>query len=402
MNMGSNPPIKPVHSTVLDPKRIIEAEAKNLGFSLTGVTTPERPDHFDIFERWLGSGYQADQNYLARVDLAAKRADPTLLMPGCKSIICLAFPYPKFIPPIQKKGWGQLAAYATIPDYHDVIPPLIDLLMENVQSRLGNRINYQPFTDSGPILERDLAQRAGLGWIGRNSCLIHPDHGSNILLAEVLVDLKIKPDQPTIHDRCGSCNRCVEACPTQCIMPERMIDSSRCISYLTIENKNEIPVELRQKLGNWVFGCDICQQVCPWNRKHDENLSEGEIENKNTLIDLVESISISETGFKERFHHSPVLRAKHKGILRNIAIVLGNSGDNDGIPALERQLSMHERPMVRAACAWALGEIAGRQSVNVLQNYLDDEDDPLVQSEIRLALDKILTKQSENDPDSGS
>ena len=160
----------------------------------------------------------------------------------------------------------ELPAYAWLPDYHLTIPILINEFIERIEKKLGRNINYKAFTDSAPILERDIAQRAGLGWIGKNSCLIHPDQGSFFLLAEVFTDIELEIDQPLLADRCGSCTRCLEACPTHCILPNRTIDAYRCISYLTIENKGPIPRDMRKYTGNWIFGCDICQMVCPWNR----------------------------------------------------------------------------------------------------------------------------------------
>ncbi len=252
----------------MKPEKIIKAEAKNLGFSLVGITTPDTPDHFSVFESWLSAGYQAGMKYLSREDTIAKRYQPKELMAECKSIICLALPYPNANSLVvnDNKPTGRIAAYAWLPDYHHTIPILINELMIRIENNLGRKIRYRSFTDSAPILERDIAQRAGLGWIGKNSCLIHPEQGSYFLLAEIFTDIELEIDQPFLADRCGSCTRCLEACPTHCILPDRTIDANRCISYLTIENKGPIPHDLRKYTGNWVFGCDICQMVCPWNR----------------------------------------------------------------------------------------------------------------------------------------
>ena len=377
-------------------KTIIKAEAKNLGFSLTGVTTPDVPDHFSFFEKWLMNGYHADQEYLSREDLFAKRGNPCMLMPDCKSIICLAFPYPIVNTSIESGPYGQVAAYATIPDYHEEIPHRIAEFMARVQSGLDVPVKYQAFTDSAPILERDLAYRAGLGWIGKNGCLIHPDHGSYFLLAEVMVDIKLEPDSPFAFDRCGTCNRCVEACPTQCILPNRMIDSGRCISYLTIEKKGEIPKGLRNKIGNWVFGCDICQMVCPWNSRPGVDLSETSGIGNKPVINLNDELLLSEFEFKIKYQSSPILRAKYKGYLRNIAIAIGNAGNQTAVPLLVRQMSEHKEPLVRAACAWALGEIGEESSVMSLISCLEQEDDVNVQVEIQFALDHLHKIHNKN------
>jgi epoxyqueuosine reductase len=231
-------------------------------------------------------------------------------------------------------------------------------LVKFIEAQVGGPVTNRWYTDTGPLLERDLAQRAGIGWIGKNTCLIHPKHGSYFLLSEILLDLELELDPPFITDHCGTCTRCLEACPTDCILPDRTIDASRCISYLTIELKEDIPIELRDKVGNWVFGCDICQQVCPWNRFAGEG--DPAFGDQNPLPALTEELLISPAQFNRRFKRSPVKRAKRRGYLRNVAVALGNIGDMHALPVLQKALD-DEEPMVREHVTWAIGKLANHK-----------------------------------------
>jgi epoxyqueuosine reductase len=250
-------------------KQNILQEAHRLGFTLAGVTSPEPPPHAAAYENWIECGHHGSMAYLADVRARARRADPKLILPECRAILVLAAPYaPAPVSPLNKSDAprGRVAAYALNTDYHLIFPPRLQALVEFIEQQVGHPIPNRWYTDTGPILERDLAQRAGLGWIGKNTCLINPQHGSYFLLAEILLGLDLEPDPPFVTDHCGTCTRCIDACPTQCILTDRTIDARRCISYLTIELKTNIPEDLRPQINNWVFGCDICQQVCPWNR----------------------------------------------------------------------------------------------------------------------------------------
>jgi epoxyqueuosine reductase len=375
-------------------KNIIKAEAKDLGFSLAGITTPDTPDHFDVFASWLAAGYHADMNYLSRVDTVAKRKQPKELMPDCKSIICLAFPFPNVNSPQPNENQlaGSIASYAWVPDYHLTIPTLINELMERMENKLGRKVQYKAFTDSAPILERELAQRAGLGWIGKNSCLIHPDQGSYFLLAEVFTDIQMDIDEPFLADRCGSCTRCLEACPTHCILPNRTTDANRCISYLTIENKGPIPYDLRKYIGNWVFGCDICQMVCPWNRlrvgnTYQEAFISPDLE--TTFPNIINELCLSDQEFIEKFANTPILRTKRKGYLRNIAIALGNMETVEAVPNLVRRIMEDSEPLIRGAAAWALGQIGGEKGRSALVDRLNQEGDADVLQEIHQSINHL-------------
>ena len=264
-------------------REIVKAEAHSLGFDLVGVTTPDIPPHYGVYERWLIAGRHGEMGYLATERARQRRADPRQILPECRSILLLGIRYSKSrsesslsLRVRNPRGGkvegdlgitGSVAAYAWGDDYHDVLPESLQALVAFIEVQVGCKVPNRWYTDTGPILERDLAQRAGIGWIGKNTCLINPALGSYFLLAEVLLGLDIEPDQPFALDRCGSCKRCIEACPMGCILPNRTIDSQRCISYLTIELKGSIPHDLRPLVGDWVFGCDVCQQVCPWNQR---------------------------------------------------------------------------------------------------------------------------------------
>ncbi len=338
-------------------------KASQLGFILAGVTTPEPPSHYSTFERWLAQGRHGTMDYLATERSRLRRADPREIMPECKSILVLATPYS---PPStgMQANEARVASYAWGADYHDVLPVRMKELVQFIEEQVGNPVKNRWYTDTGPILERDLAQRAGIGWIGKNTCLIHPRHGSYFLLSEILLDLDLEPDPPFVTDHCGTCTRCIDACPTDCILTDRTIDATRCISYLTIELKEEIPVELRDKIGNWVFGCDICQMVCPWNRFAEEG--DPAFGDDNPAEQLTEELSISAQEFNQRFKGTPVKRAKRRGYLRNVAVALGNTGDMHALPVLQNALN-DEEPLLREHAQWAIEKINQR----VVATHLD-------------------------------
>ncbi len=278
-----------------------------------------------------------------------KRADPKLVLPECKSILVLAMPYSNSEFRIQNSEF-RIAAYALGDDYHDIIPQKLKQIVEFIETQLGHKIPNRYYTDTGPILERELAQRAGLGWVGKNSMLINPKIGSTFLLAEILLGVELEPDGTPIADHCGTCTRCIQACPTQCILPNRTLDARRCISYLTIENKGEIPEDLRPQMQNWIFGCDVCQQACPWNRfsaPADSSLA------PNSATPLPSDLILTPVEFNRRFKQSPIKRAKRRGYLRNLAVALGNNGNKGDIPILEQALQDDE-PLIREHAKWAL------------------------------------------------
>jgi epoxyqueuosine reductase len=279
-----------------------------------------------------------------------------------------------------------VAAYAWGEDYHDTLKPLLEQLVEFLENETGQTIPNRWYTDTGPILERDLARRAGLGWIGKNSMLINPQHGSTFLLAEILLGIELPPDPPFAADHCGSCTRCLQACLTSCIRPDRTLDASRCISYLTIENKGPIPPDLRPLLGEWVFGCDVCQQVCPWNRFAAQEGYPAFASRPGFLPeDLGEELSLTPERFNRKFKGAPIKRSKRRGYLRNVAVALGGRRRVEDIPALAQALKDAE-PLIRQHAAWALGEIGGEDAFASLEKALDAEQDPKVIQEIKAVI----------------
>jgi epoxyqueuosine reductase len=368
-------------------------EAEALGFSISGVTLPLRPHTYLTYEHWLAAGRHGSMAYLSNEQARHRRENPLLIVPEARSLLALGIRYPNPTQASQPTGGavsGRVAAYAWGDDYHHIIPPRLDELASRLQRLSGTSFIWRGYTDTGPILERDAAQRAGLGWMGKNTCLIHPQRGSYFLLAEMLTSLEIEPDEALRTDHCGSCTRCIDACPTSCILPDRTIDATRCISYLTIENKAEIPSELRPKIGDWVFGCDICQMVCPWNIRFAREASDPAFDPRPGVARpiLVEELELSPQAFNRKFKNNPVQRAKRRGYLRNVAVALGNHRDPDSVPGLRTSLETEIEPLVRLHVAWALGQIKTGQSRAALQKALSIETDPVVKQEINRSLEE--------------
>ncbi len=297
----------------------IKAKAMSLGFSICGITTPDPVTGYGRFLKWIDDGFHAGMRWLETPSHRSKRADPHLLDPDVRSIIVLGLPYPirESLPnPQSEQGW--ISGYAHGDDYHTSIPILLNPLLANLKAELGEDLVAHVYTDSAPILERELGARAGLGWIGKNSCLVSPEIGSNFFLTEIFVNKELPHDAPFNQDLCGTCTRCMDACPTACIRPDRTIDAGKCLSYQTIENRGVIPAEINEKLGNWIFGCDICQMVCPWNKNQVPQISDLEL----NLHQMTSILELDEAGFKNRFHNSAILRAKRLGFFRNLIIWL--------------------------------------------------------------------------------
>jgi len=394
-------------SSCLTPlKEVIKTEAHRLGFELVGVTTPYPPPHIDLYKNWLRAGLHGEMAYLATERARQRRADPRHILPECRSILVLGVRYPAAQSPARdqqglpaaagglaqrpspNQAPGRVASYAWGGDYHVVLADRLRVLVDFIEGQVGHRVPNRWYTDTGPILERDFAQRAGLGWIGKNTCLINPRRGSYFLLAEVLLGIDLDPDPPFLPDLCGTCTRCLEACPTQCILPDRTLDARRCISYLTIELKGSIPPDLRPQIGSWVFGCDVCQEVCPWNRRFATPDGDPAFAPRRDLPapDLTQELSLTPQEFNLRFKGSPVKRAKRRGYLRNVAVGLGNLGNASAVPALAQALLKDPVPLVRSHAAWALGRIGGETARQALAEAAQSEIDITVQAEIQAAL----------------
>lgn len=371
----------------------IKAEARALGFDRVGITTPDPPPHLDAYQRWLAAGMHGEMAWLASERAQARRANPREVLPGAQSVLVLLSnyhtgPHPE---PEGDEPRGRVAQYALNDDYHDVLTGRLKRLVATIEGLVGRPVANRWYTDTGPILERELAQRAGLGWIGKNTMLINPQIGSYTLIAELFLDLALPPDAPFTADFCGSCTRCIAACPTGAIEPGRRVDARACISYHTIELKGAIPPAWRAQMGAWVFGCDICQQVCPWNRfasatADDAFAPRDDLPNPR-LLDL---LTLNQAGFSARFKGSPVKRSKRRGLLRNAMVAAGNSGDARAVPALSAALHDDE-PLVRAHAAWALGQLGTPAAPAALEEALAAETDDDVRRELQAALEKSNT-----------
>jgi epoxyqueuosine reductase len=349
--------IAPVAQTRALEERI-KAQAYGLGFDLAGIAQLGPAETASAFDEWVARGYAGDMHYLPR--WAEKRRDTRRPFPGVTSAIVVAMNYGGRTPA------GPVARYARGDDYHDVMVAKLRELHEWLGGELGHAVRGKAYVDTGPILERELARRAGLGWVGKNSNLISPEIGSFFFLGSLLVDLELEPDEPFSPDRCGTCTRCLDACPTQAFAAPRVLDATRCISYLTIELKGEIPEALREPMGSLLYGCDICQDVCPWNVSFAKELPDDSpyaardaLGGKSTRQLARELLSMSPEDFSRAFAKSPMKRAKLRGLKRNAVVVLGNVGTGDDVAVLTDALNDPES-LVREHAAWALARISSR------------------------------------------
>lgn len=380
----------------------IRAQARALGFGVAGITTPAPSDHLTLYRRWLDEGRHGGMAYLARAGAVARRGDLALTLPGVRSVIVVGHEYyqkdPPGVPGDPRRG--VIARYARGRDYHKVVTKKLVALGRWLESGAGDTgagpVAWRAYTDTGPILERDLARRAGLGWFGKNTMLIHPRKGSYFFLGVLLTDLRLEPDDPFQADHCGTCAACLDACPTGALLGRDedgapVMDATRCISYLTIEHRGEIPDGLRQGMGNRVYGCDICQEVCPWNQRFARVAEERDYAARDAweaewdrdpddpdddgpgaavipttdgpaLIDLMR---MSEDEWDAYTRGSAVRRAGYSGLRRNVAIALGNrlaasdAPDPEAVGELVATLS-DEDEVVAEAAAWGLGRIVAR------------------------------------------
>ncbi|MCH2665000.1 tRNA epoxyqueuosine(34) reductase QueG [bacterium] len=367
-----------------DLTRRVKATAREMGFSPVGITSAAPPGHWAFYKSWVDKGYAGEMGYLTRnLD---RRQDPTLLVPGARSIVCVGLNYrPDNQVPSDETPSGRISCYARGDDYHDVMKGRLIDLQKEITSLAPGTVG-RAYVDTGPVLEREFAARAGLGWFGKHTNLIEKHTGSWFFLGELILTVELDPDPPAT-DHCGTCTRCIDACPTEAIVEPYVLDSRRCISYLTIELKGPIPNDLREGVGDWVYGCDVCQDVCPWNEKHAVPTSDPAFQarpgfDRPSLRDL---LSLDQEAFSSQFRKSPIKRTKRRGLLRNAAVALGNVGTHRDVPALSKALSDRE-PLVREHAAWALGRIGGEEAVATLKSRLDVEDVASVRQEILDAL----------------
>lgn len=425
---GSTPRVPEGHvsemeqTSTLDVKSVVTAYALEMGFDLVRVASAQEFDEdrkiaLSRIEEGLMDGLPWFNG--SRV---LRGTSPQALLPGARSIICLGLNYFEEGQgyPESEEPSGKVARYAWGPDYHQLIKKRMRAYVEGLRVKLDTGFAARWYVDDGPMLDRAAASRAGLGWFGKNTNILTPSLGSWIFLGQVVTDLALEPDQP-LKKTCGNCVRCIDACPTGAIVAPYVIDNARCISYLTIENRGEIPSALRPLIGDWIFGCDICQDVCPVNRKTSpsptlwQHLDFPVSRNRGTTdvqafqqrrefsanrgpetahpgrmatLDLTELLELSEEEFRRRFRGSPILRAKRVGLQRNACVALGNRGDPVAIPALGRALVAGEA-LVRGHAAWALGRMGVPEAKEVLKQARENEPDAGVIEEIDQALEGL-------------
>ena len=371
----------------------IKAEAARLGFELSGIAPAVTPAGISQFASWLAAGYAGEMDYLPRREAAY--GHPRSILDGVRSVIMLGLNYRTREPAAPSPGAALVSRYAwgTV-DYHDLIRNKLTQLAAFLETLVPD-CRTRGVVDTAPLLERDFARLAGLGWFGKNTLLLNKRMGSWFFLAALLVDVELEYDDAHEASHCGTCTRCLDACPTDAFVAPYVLDARRCISYLTIEHRGPIPEELREPSGNWLFGCDVCQDVCPWNHKAPET-TEAAFQPRDDLrpIEALELLSLDESAFRNRFRKTPLARPKRAGLLRNAAIVLGNSGDRRAVPALAAAISDHE-PVIRSAAAWALGRLGGTAACESLARRLEIEDAPAVQAELRTALERIAQRQDD-------
>ena len=368
-------------TTVTEKTLRIERFAKEIGFDGFGVTREVPTQSVEKYKNWLSLGYEGEMSYMRRN--VEKRSNLDLVLSGVKSVVCLRTNYltaDKGMEFVNDKEHGDISLYALNEDYHDVLVQRHQKLEKKIKEEFSG-CQTKPYVDTGPILEKSLAKNAGLGWIGKHTNLITESVGSYYFLSEILVDAVMEPSEPSL-DKCGTCRSCIDICPTQAIVAPYILDSRRCISYLTIELKGVIPLEFRKAIGNHIYGCDDCQIVCPWNSfavKTDEESFRA----RDGSFQLIELMRLDDEAFRKRFKNSPVKRTKRRGLLRNVAVALGNSDDPFAVSPLIDALSDHES-LIRAHVVWALGELIGEKALPILNKNLKNEEEQIVKDEINL------------------
>jgi epoxyqueuosine reductase len=375
----------------------IKARALELGFDVVGICPAGPAEHLPFYLEWLAAGYHGTQDYLARPDRVARRQDLNIILPGARSLVVVGSHYWPGPPPpeVRDPARGHISCYAQGPDYHQIMLPMLEALLEFVRTQARRPVRGRVYVDTGPLLERDHALAAGLGFIGKNCNLVRPRNGSWSFLGVLLLDIPLESDRSEelgaaassrSQPGCGRCTRCLEACPTGALVRPFTLDSRRCISYLTTALKGAIPRELRRHLGNHIFGCDICQTVCPWNRfarpAEPPPLAQPRVHPAPLLLEL---IGLSASEFQARYGHTPIGHRGHELFLRNVAVALGNWGAAEAVPSLVWALENSE-PLVRGHAAWALGEIGGAAAHMALEEAMAREENPGVADEISRSL----------------
>jgi epoxyqueuosine reductase len=335
--------------------------AREVGFDSCRIAACAPPPHSDEFRNWLRDGAAGEMSYMERGE--EKRGDPQKVLPGARSIVVLALNYWQGGTETGNRKseigkTGRISRYAWGDDYHDVIAAKLGKIDNFLRGFSGTQKCY---VDTGPVLERDHAGQAGIGWHGKSTMLVDPRLGTWFFLAEILTTLELPPDDPQ-RDRCGKCERCMTACPTGAITSPHRLDARRCISYLTIELKGSIPLDLRPLIGDRIYGCDECLDACPWNRFAEVSRESAFSAQKSTIgMALRDYLALGDAEFRIMFRHSPIKRIKRRGFLRNVCVALGNVGDSNDLPALERA-AVDPEPLIAEHASWAIGRIRERFS----------------------------------------
>lgn len=344
----------------------VKHEAAKLGFDLCGIAPADGFPELGFFRAWLDRGYAGEMQYLHRT--AEKRADVRAVLPSARSVISLGVVYNADRPYSTENGdpgRAALARYAWGDDYHAVIERRLEQLVQAIRAIAGDSLEARAYVDTGPVQERVYAQRAGLGWIGKNTCLINPTLGSWVFLAAIICSLPLEPDAPSL-DQCGTCSLCLDACPTGALVEERVLDSTRCLSYLTIELKGPIPAEHREAIGEHAYGCDICQEVCPWNLSPSTALTAAAEWQPRAGLDgprLLDLWQRSDDELRALLKGSPMKRAGVKRLRRNLAVAIGNSGDTEARDALQTLLEPTcQDPLVSEHVVWAVEKLRASSS----------------------------------------
>lgn len=369
----------------------VRAQAASLGFNLVGIT-PARPSPtLAAYQQWVEAGMYGEMGYLARPDRQARRQDLNVIVPNVRSLIIVALDYRTLPIPaslLNDPSRGRIAAYAWGIDYHDLMTPRLQELANWLQAQIPDAVQQRVYVDTGAILERSHAQQAGLGFIGKNTMLISPRRGSFFFLGEILTSYEFADyDQPAPTTMCGSCTRCLRACPTQAFPKPHVLDARRCISYLTIEYKGSIPRELRPQMANWIVGCDVCQDVCPWQRfgVQSQEAAFFPIDHDRAAPRLTSLLTLDAASFSERYGEAAISRLKRDRLVRNACVAAGNWRDPSILPLLAPLL--HDASgLVREHAAWAIGRNFDDSASTLLQQALQTESEPSVRNELQQSL----------------
>ena len=371
-------------------KQALVKKAGELGFNFVGVVAAQPSPHLAAYLAWIGAQMHGEMGYLARPDRQIRREDLRVILPNVQTLICVGLDYHTQQVPAAlaaDPARGRISNYAWQVDYHAVMTPKLKELGQWLKGVTAQEVSNRVYVDTGAILEKSHASEAGLGFVGKNTLLIRPKSGSYFFLGELLTTLRLEPDIPQPMPNCGHCTRCLTACPTAAFPQPFVLDARKCISYLTIELKGAIPREFRRKLGNWIYGCDICQEVCPWNRfaKPTNAGWFGADSAEKIAPKLLDLLALDEAAFNTRFAHSPIKRIKRRRLLRNVCYAAGNWGHISAEQPLIRLLNDSE-PLIRGAAAWALGQLATQDALGALTIRLPHEEDEAVCEEIAAVL----------------